>query len=67
MGYFIVTASGTGVSGNTLPHTGTITFTVRFAETNKDAPTYDKSLNITDMVTFVSMTENIVYEEVFME
>ena len=67
MCYFSVTASGTGVSGNTLPHTGTITFTVRFAETNKDAPTYDKNLNITDMVTFVSMTENIVYEEVFME
>ena len=67
MDYFSVTASGTGVSGNTLLYTGTITFTVRFAETNKDAPTYDKSLNITDMVTFVSMTENIVYEKVFME
>lgn len=67
MGYFSVTASGTGVSGNTLPYTGTIIFTIRFVETGKNAPMYDKSLNITDMVAFVSMTENIVYEEVFME
>lgn len=67
MGYFSVTAFGTGVSGNTLPHTGTITFTVRFAETNKDAPTYNKSLNITDSVILSSVTANVVYEEVFME
>lgn len=33
MGYFSVTASGAGVSGNMLPHTGTITFTTRFVET----------------------------------
>lgn len=40
MGYFIVTASGTGVSGNTLPHTGTITFTTRFAETGNGDSDY---------------------------
>ena len=40
MGYFIVTASGTGVSGNTLPHTGTITFTTRFAETGQGDSDY---------------------------
>ena len=67
MGYFIVIASGTGVSGNTLPHIGTITFTVRFTGTNKDAPTYNKSLNITDSVTLSSVTANVVYVEVFME
>lgn len=40
MGYFIVTASGTGVSGNTLPHTGVITFTTRFAETGQGDSDY---------------------------
>ncbi len=40
MGYFIVTASGAGVSGNTLPHTGTITFTTRFAETGQGDSDY---------------------------
>lgn len=40
MGYFSVTASGTGVSGNTLPHTGTITFTTRFAETGNGDSDY---------------------------
>ena len=67
MDYFSVTASGTGVSGNTLQYTGTIIFTTRFVETSKSAPTYDKTLNITDMVTFASMTANIMYRTVFME
>ena len=64
MGYFSVTASGTGVSGNTLPHTEMIIFTTRFAETGKYAQTYGQSLNAADTMTFASMTENIVYEEV---
>lgn len=67
MDYFSVTASGTGVSGNTLPYTGTIIFTIRFVETGKNAPTYNQSLNTTDTVTFASVTANVVYGAVFME
>ena len=40
MGYFIVTASGTGVSGNILPLTGVVTFTTRFAETGQGDSDY---------------------------
>lgn len=67
MGYFSVTASGTGVSGNMLPHTEMIIFTTRFAETGKDAQTYGQSLNTTDTVTFASVTADVVYGTVFME
>ena len=64
MGYFSVTASGTGVSGTTLPHSGTVTFTIKMIgpEDDYDARYIYTSIFPTDENNNV-LTENLSSSE----